>query len=210
MTNGRYTAFIIMFITLVLALLILFGKEYVLEQMEEERQITSRVLGDTAEQAIYAQSYVLYESLFKKTGVMNASFSLIAPTESQRRRSAGLEGLGEAYFEHSVNRLTVFWNSVFQATYRGVLLFHWLPYMLPLFIPAIFDGLMSREIKKHNYGYASSVRYHMGVHVLITVFLIVPIYLLMPFAITPLVIPAIGFLQAIVLMVTAANLQKQI
>jgi len=210
MNSGRYTVFLVMFLTLVFALLVLFGKNYVLNQMERERHLTANVLGSAAEQSIYSQAYVIYDALFKKTGVMKASFNLIAPTDAQRARSGGLENFGEAYFSHSVKRLTVFWNSLFQATYRAVLMFHWLPYMLPLFLPAIIDGLMTREIKKHNYGYASAVRYHMGIHFLITVFLIVPIYLLMPFAITPLAIPAIGFLQAIILMFTAANLQKQI
>jgi len=69
---------------------------------------------------------------------------------------------------------------------------------------------MVRQVKKLNYGYASPVRFTYAYGFIRSSFLIMPFYLLLPFAITPL-LPIVWITLATgAMLVMFANLQKMI
>lgn len=193
-----------------LLICIFVNATWVSAQIEEERSFTLKRLGmDTTMQIVNASNDA-YEYLFKKSGIAAGSYKLLIPSHEQRAASMGLESLGMGAFEWLKGRIDTFWISIYHSLQRLFTLLQWFPYLLPLLVPAIIDGLTQREIKKVSYGYASPVKYHTAFHLLVALIFVPLLYLFFPIAVTPLVVPVWAFVLAAVLLMLSANIQKQI
>lgn len=194
----------------VVAVGVLTPNDWLHTSIIEERDKVSNWLGDETTDNLVLKTNRWYKDIFVDTGLVHASYGFI-PTEDDREHSGGLGEFGRYdIFPVAKERIDVLWAAIYQSIQRMSLFILWSPYMLPLFIPAVIDGLSVRQIKKVSYGYASPVRYHTAYHFIVVLLAAIPFYLALPFAVTPLVVPvwAAAFSFSVMLMLT--NLQKQI
>ena len=194
----------------VMAVGILTPNDWLHTSITNERDMVSDWLGEETTDNLIANTNKWYKTVFADTGLVKGSYGFI-PNEEDREHSGGLGEFGRYdIFPAAKERIDVMWAAIYQSIQRMSLFILWSPYMLPLFIPAVIDGLSVRSIKKVSYGYASPVRYHTAFHFIMVLLASIPFYLALPFAVTPLVVPvwAAAFSFSVMLMLT--NLQKQI
>ena len=107
-------------------------------------------------------------------------------------------------------RLDVFWLSIHQAYYRLAVMIVWLPYLLPLLIAALLDGLLQREIRKWQFTFSSPAAHQFAtkaIHGVLAVAILSPFS---PLALPPLAMPFMMGACALALWVGASNIQKRI
>lgn len=192
----------------VVGLTLMVNQPWVKGQIVKERQLMVGTLGLTSARQVVQEANATYQAGFVRTGMEAESYRMFAPQPSQTRGPTW-NGL-DRYTGKFIKRLDTFWLAVYQATVRVTLLAQWLPYLLPLLLPALVEGFCRREVKKTNYGYTSPNRFHAASHGLIALVFLPILYLFLPIAITPLVVPVWGIALAALLIVLGANLQKQL
>ncbi len=97
-----------------------------------------------------------YNRVVVETGFLNAAYRHLLPSEAEKKRSRGLEHLGEkVYFPYIEARLNVFFYTVYQLFARLALLIAWLPFLLIVAVPAVMDGMLSRRIRRLTFAYNS-------------------------------------------------------
>jgi len=209
MRNHLFVALVILLIEVVIVG-VFTPNDWLTRSIREERTMVTRWLGGKTTQALIQQTNTIYKTLFVDTGIVHASYGYI-PTREDRQNSPGLEHLGERYyFPYFKDRIDVMWSAIYQSIQRLTLFMLWTPYMLPLFIPAMYDGLSIRNIKKVTYGYASPVRYQTAFLTIVFLLAAIPFYLAIPVAVTPMIVPLWTIVFSLAVMLMTSNLQKKI
>lgn len=198
---------LMLFVELLLGAFLL-SREFIIQEVNDELKMTAQFLGDGAANAYHDSANETYEMLFIDTEIAAHTYYLWIPNTNKPQ--AGLEGMGQEAFDVFESKLDNMWNIVFKGVLRFTLFISWVPFFLPLFIPGVINGLMIREVKKLNYGYASPVRFNCAYQIILSTFVVVPIYLLFPVAIHPIVIPIWLAVCSVSALIMFANLQKMI
>ncbi|MGV4120104.1 DUF4400 domain-containing protein, partial [Citrobacter freundii] len=138
--------------------------------------------------------------------------SLSPPTicNSARQKSKGMQDMGQGWFVWVKGRMEAFVNVIYQFYTRLALLSAWAPYMLILFAPAVYDGMMTWRIKRTNFDYASPVLHRYSVRG--TMYLMVGLFIafFIPIALDPVVIPITMMTCCVLIGLTFGNLQKRV
>lgn len=135
---------------------------------------------------------------------------MLIPTEKEARNSRGLEKMGKGWFKWWGERIDSFSSYVYQVMYRTALLSVWLPYVLILFVPAIFDGVMSRKIKSTNFDYASPVLHRYGLRGSGFLLVGLGVSMFLPFSLNPMIVPIVFMTVCVLIGLSFGNMQKRI
>jgi hypothetical protein len=133
---------------------------------------------------------------------------MLLPDRSRDQK--GMEHLAPWLSVWVKGRLDAFWWVVFQGLYRLGLIALWLPALAPLLIALAVDGLVQRQVSKARQGYANPVRYHSAWHALILLAVLPALYLTMPLACHPLVVPLWAIALGAAVRLLLANLQHRL
>ncbi len=181
---------------------------WVEKQLSQEKAHVEAYLGN--ETAIYLSSETsgLYKKLFLDTHIVSGTYKRLIPDKNKPQH--GMEGLAPWLFIWIEERLDAFWWLVYQGIYRLLVIVQWLPYLLALIMAAFVDGLVDRQVKISEYGYANPVRYQIARRSLIILMSVPLLYLSFPLNIHPMVIPAWVCCIALTIMVFVANAQQRL
>lgn len=202
--------YILLVILETIAVALFFPVDFVFKEVAEEQVSVHDVLGRDLAEDVQRRSDSLFTKAFGDTGIVEASYNMMVPTDSQKQASRGMDKLGNDLWGWVASRLGAFWAQMYQAIYRFTLVLTWLPYTLPIVVPATVDGLVTREIKKRTAGYASPVRYHAATHTIILLIFAVPFYAMYPFSVSPWFAPTWTAALAITLAILTSNIQKRL
>lgn len=180
---------------------------WIYDQIKEERKDTYVWLGADVSDKVVGRADKIFTAVFKDTGIMPMSYKLFLPKDKSDDQDFKREEM-VSLVEIFIDRLDAIWASMYQATQRLSLFIEWLPYLLPFVIPCLVDGYGIREIKKLNYGYASAVRYHMAIHIIIAMIFAPLVYMFIPLAIPPQIIPYWLLVTGLMAIMLVANIQK--
>lgn len=199
----------ILVIELVVILLLVPGG-WTERTIQKESELIESNLGSQARKWIYEKADDWYQAAMIDSGFYEGMYYTFIPTAEQKEGARGMEKMGSWWFNWLEGRIQSFSDVVYQFMARAALLWVWAPYMLLLLVPAIYDGAMTRNIKRTNFDYASPVlhRYstrfagHLLIGMLIAFFA--------PVALNPVFIPIILMICCVLLGVMVGNLQKRI
>lgn len=188
---------------------VLVPSDWLEEQITSERQMTANWLGRDTLVELVRQADAAFSSAFEETGMISASYAII-PSRQERANSAGLENLGSSIWPYVESRIQVMWVTIYQGAQRLSMIQLWLPYLLPLFIPAFIHGMCVREVKKVSYGYASPVVYHAALQVMMMLIFLPLFYVSLPISIHPAAVLVWGIALSICFVFISSNIQKQV
>lgn len=209
MTKGRVLLILILWAIQVLVIGVLLPMDWLDRQVQREQEMTAAWLGQNTTEIVVNRANDLFTSAFDDTGLIDASFRLV-PTREEREASVGMEDLGAPAWPYVNERLQIMWLTVYQGISRLSMLMLWLPYFLPIILPALIHGWTIREIKKVSYGYASPVVYHSAAHSLVALIFLPLFYITIPIAVHPAFVLAWGIGFAVTVLALASNFQKQL
>lgn len=187
---------------------LLVNAEWVSEQAQLEQASVARQFGQSRYAHLERSARSIYDAWFIKTGIQTQSYAQLLPDPSQPKH--GMENLAPWFFEWLKHRLNAFWWLVFQGICRVLVLREWLGMLLLVGGASALDGLLQRQIKRSRHALASADRYLFARRALLCVLFAPFLYLSLPMAITPYVVPVWGACLAIVVGLLTTHAQHRI
>lgn len=208
--KSRLVWFVVFLLVQMLVVGVLVPSDFLVRQVQLEREQTAQWFGETMAEELVEATNDRFNRWFVETGIVEAVRHHLVPTQEERAAEPEMDGIAETVFPFVETRLEVFWTVLYQSLQRAQLIAIWAPYMLPIWLPALWHGFAVRRVKQLSYGYAAPNRFHAAALVLAFLLTLVPAYLMAPLAIPPSVVPLWGFAVAWAGVVIVANLQKQL
>ena len=209
MTTSKFFIWTALWFLQIILVGVLVPSNWLEGQITNERQMTADWLGRDTLIDLVGKADNTFTTVFEETGLVEASYA-ITPTITQRQGSAGIEDLGDTIWPYVEGRIQVMWVTVYQGVQRLAMIRLWIPYLLPLFIPAFIHGMCVREVKKVSYGYASPVVYHAALQVFSLLMFLPLFYVSLPISIHPSMVLAWGIALSICFVFISSNIQKQV
>lgn len=154
----------------------------------------------------FADAY--FRKHFIDTGLVQQSRAMFIPTEENKQRATGLENFVPGVFSSFSRRLEGFWAMVHMA-YRRAYIATFLFFVgLSILIPALIDALVSRRQSLEAHGVTNAVFFHSSKRLLVVLTALVPLLLIVPFAVDPIVWIAWSLFTPIACWVTIRNVQE--
>lgn len=194
----------------IMVIALIFPGNLTYKAIQSEYAMVGRYLGTDTQQWVNTKASTWYRSSMLDSGFLEGMRRAVTPSKEEIARSRGMEGFGKLWFDFLGNRIDAFSKVVFQFYSRGALVLLWLPYMLLLFVPAIYDGMMNWRVKRTNFSYASPVLHRYSVRGAMILLGGMAVAFLLPIAIHPIVIPAIMMGCCVLLGISMGNMQKRI
>lgn len=194
----------------VVVILLLVPGDLVARAIERESVLVEQNLGADARGWIEDKASRWFRSSIVDSGFYAELHHMLIPTEEERARSRGLEGMGRGWFQIVESRIDALMNVIYQFYARMALLTAWVPYMLILFLPAIYDGLMTWRIKRTNFDYASPIVHRYSVRGTVLLLSLLFIAFFAPIALNPVIIPVTMMACCVLIGLAFGNLQKRV
>lgn len=202
---------LILLIFEVLMILLVIPTNWMEEVIRKEQLMGRTFLGEEAQLQLTSQAESMFKSVMVDTGFYRAIHEFFIPTEEQRLASRGLENLGrDDVFPYAEARVQAFALIIFQVMIRVSEILLWLPYLVILAIPAVYDGYNQWHINRSSYNYSSPLMHRYGVRGMGLVLLGSLMISIVPLPIPPIVVPVAGFCMIAFLGITIKYLQKRI
>ena len=209
MKKPWYIITIILFLEIIVIFLLVPG-DHTERVIIEENKLIEKYLSNNSAVWVKDNAARWYQTTMIDSGVYEAMYRHLIPNDNEKANSRGMQEMGRGLFQWVIGRLEAFTNIIYQFLSRLALFILWSPYILIFFIPAIYDGLMMREIKKTNFALASPIVHRYSLRaVLFLIFLLFTIFFL-PIAMNPLIIPFVMLGICIFASFTLSNFQKRI
>lgn len=194
----------------ILVILLLIPGDWVDKTIQRESELMEKNLGYETRQWINNTAGGWYQTSILDSGFYDAMYHTLIPTEEERKKSKGMENMGQRWFVWVEGRIEAFTNVIYQFYVRLALLFSWIPYLFILFIPSVYDGLMSWKIKRTNFDYASPVIHRYSIQGIFLLSIGLFIIFFAPIALNPIIIPIVMMLCCVLLGLAFSNLQKRV
>lgn len=176
----------------------------------KEGQYVTNTLGQDSARWVQSKATQWYESSMIDSGFLDALHKHVLPSKEEKARSRGMETAWDPWFNWLTGRLDAFSKVVYQFFSRLALAWIWLPYMAILFLPALYDGMNMRRIKRTNFDYASPVIHRYSVRSATALIMGLLIAFFFPVAIDPIIIPIVLMCTCILVGLGVSNMQKRI
>ena len=211
MLSSKYIKLCIFVFVAELVLLAAFSSpSYILKVMATEGVNVEDALGSDALQRIDADASTLFNALFIDSGVYSGIWHTFIPTPDERNASEGIELMASGLFAWVDDRLTACMILLFQVIERLELMLMWLPFSFVLTFGACYTGLTLRHIKQGNFAFASPTVHRVSLRVILVMLTLLPIFLMLPFPISPYIYPVLYTAVAFMLQAILANIAKRL
>lgn len=195
-----------------LAIAILTPMGWATKATDDEKVMILQTMGTTSSNVIFNEATDWHQDLIIDSGLYETTVRMLIPTKKQQEASRGIERMGtsEGWFTWVQERIDVLSQVIHHTMIRVSLLKMWLPFMLLLLVPAVYDGIMTWKIKRTNFQYASPVLHRYGVRGIGLMAIIFILLFFAPIAVHPIYIPAGLIIMCLLLGVMIGNTQKRI
>jgi hypothetical protein len=173
-----------------------------------QRAWTAASLGRAADREIAQRGAGWFHDVAVKTQWMPDSLRWAAPRH--REGTTPLATTALRMRTMTGKRLIAVWWGIYAACYRFAMIVVWLPYALPIFAAALWDGWQRRKISKWRFEFTSPLRHRYasrGAGYLALIAIAVPA---LPIPIPPLGVPAALGLLAMAARFWVASIQKRV
>lgn len=178
--------------------------------IQQEMQLINQYYGRGTVSWAEGQAQNWYQRAMIDSGLYRAMRTFAIPSEQQKRRSKGLEEFGAPIFRWVEGRIEAVSSVVYQFMVRASMVKLWLPYMLLLLLPALYDGIMTRKIKQTDYAYSSPTLHLYSVRILLGTLLLLSLSFFLPLAVNPMLIPMCLVICCVCIGTAWSHTQKRI
>ena len=168
-------------------------------------------LGARTAAAVVQRAENWYGTLFVSPGLVETSYRITLPTETDVARAGALAPLAElSLWSWVAGRLEVIWAALHQALQRLAMLMAWWPFLLLLLAAAWGDGWVRRRIRQSGFSYSSPLAHAYALRGIVVVFVLSGLALFLPLPLPALGVPVVGALVAVLVGIIVANAQKRL
>jgi len=194
----------------IVLILLLVSSDFMDQSLVRERNYVERDLGEESCQYVYDEAADWYKTLFVDSGIYTTLHRTLIPNEDEKQHSRGMETMGSAWFKWIEGRLDASMRVIYMFLTRCVQMLLWIPFIPLVFLPAFYDGLMVRKIKRTNFDYSSPALHSYAVRSSWTMAFFLFLGFFAPVAIAPVVFPIVIFICGSLMGLSVANIQKRV
>ncbi|WFO14537.1 DUF4400 domain-containing protein (plasmid) [Edwardsiella ictaluri] len=144
-------------------ILLLIPGDWTDKAIKRESVLVEKSLGIESRHWIQSKASEWFKESVVDSGFYDGMHRTLIPSEEERLKSRGMQNMGGGWFSWVKGRIDALVSIIYQFYTRVALLLAWAPYMLILFAPAVYDGVMTWKIKRTNFDYASPVLHRYSV-----------------------------------------------
>lgn len=171
-----------------------------------EVEQTRHAMGDRVTGLVVGFANGIFESTPLATVAVGAGAAKL--TEEELLLSSRVAGVGGAVMGSMFNSyMQGLVLQSFIVAMRLAIVLIWLALLFPLFIAAVYDGLMQRKVKMSEFGSLRPATFTLAGMVVIPVVAMPVVYLVLPFTLSPLLAPAWAALVVLPLSILVSNSQ---
>lgn len=211
--GGRRASFSIlwMLITEVLVVALLVPTPAILRSMDLERSMAWSMLGRKSGTWLIETADGFYKAHLIDSGVRQAVFDHVLPSEEERQRSRGMQKLGQGWwFPFLEQRLTASFLVIRQLFFRAISSLIWVPFFVAIAIPACIDAMMMWRKRGYEWEYASPMMHRWGVHTVRYIPLVLVLLLFAPIPLPSFVYPIVAAVGALGIHLIGTHLPRMI
>lgn len=186
----------------ILLIVIIVPNNFIDDAILKEQDWGEVLMGKNEHDLLIKRTDDLYTSIHLDSGFNQWVGKLFVPTDEERAKSKGWEGLGRLWFNFIENRGEALTKVLYHVYYRFLLLVIWLPYMLVILAPSVLGGYMTWNIKRYTFQHSSPFLNTYSSKIISFIFASLLVSFIAPIPIPPMVIPVV----IIVLMPIACSL----
>lgn len=116
----------------------------------------------------------------------------------------------ESVTNYAHDRVATFWRLLYALYYRVALIWLWIPYLLPLAIPALVDAAMERKVRQWRFSFVSPMTRAVAARAGGALVMALGVVLMIPLHVPPLAYPLLVAALLGTTWMRVANLQKRI
>lgn len=188
-------------------IVLLANAEWVSSETAAERASIAAQFGDRRYGQVQSRASHWYEEWFVHSGAEAESYRRLLPVQDHPQH--GMEGIAPWFFEWLRHRLDAFWSLMRQAIFRVQVLREWSLLIGLIALAAWVDGFVQRQIARSRHELASADRFLLARRVFLGLAFAPFLYLTLPLAVTPYVVPVWGLAFALTLMLLTAHAQHR-
>lgn len=194
----------------VVIVLIFVPGDFTTRAIKQETLLIEKHLGKDTRKWVTGKADAWYQSSVIDSGFYTGLHRTFIPTQEEKDGSLALESFGGWWFDFLSARINTFTKVIYQFYLRTAQFYLWMPYMLILLVPSLFDGLMTWRIKQTNFDYASPVVHRYSTRAIF--FIVVGAFLIsfFPIVITPILMPILMMLWSVAAGLMVGNYQKRV
>lgn len=202
------TQVIFLILSLELLVVVFFvPASHVTEFAAAQRVSIAETLGVDAETQVKSRADGWFRTIILESGVYRTINDFLFDRWEQREDEEKLDDRGiSSYVER---RLDTLWISLHTMLYRAATIFLWVPYVVPLFLSALIDGVLTRETRKWQFSYTSPMLHTSAVKIAMAVFIGLLMVIILPMNVPPLVYPSVFGLVAFCVWAMIASMAKR-
>lgn len=188
---GFFLLLVLLFVVADVVIVMTAPREAVLAGILEERQMYHDFMSEDALRWIEDHADGWYQSQVEDTGLRDAVYKFLIPSQEAKAKSFGLENMGSGLWPVLAGRLDNLFASLSQMYYRIAADVVWWP-LLPLMLaPVLFDGVLAWKIRRFEFHYASPLRHRSGITMLTASIMMAPMAWIVPYAMPPWLFPPV-------------------
>ncbi len=178
---------IIAFIFVWFGIILIFAPTSTIKSsLERQILLTKAQLGSNTGDSVENYSTKTFNNIFVDTGYVNNSY--------RWANHGNLTGTKLWDFKSSIkDRLKAFWYITYFGIYRLFLFLIWIPYLAPIVLAILIDGLVGRKISQWRYQSISGLKHMLAQRLMFRIINVAIFFPFMPIIIWPLFIP-VGFI----------------
>lgn len=176
----------------------IFGKSIVAEQVGKEQKMVAVFMQSSAADRIRERTNSTYSFCCNWLADLTRTY-FVPPSQDE-------EGLFNAMDRGHQE----FWTSVYLIIYRVYILLEWVLVFWVVFIAALVQGLVRRDIAVINTAWSSPIRYHSGLHFALATIAVQINLLFYPWPLHPFIPVLMLTVFSFVLFVIASNIQHKV
>lgn len=207
--NIKYWLVFWILIIEILVILLLIPSSWVKNSVQEEHQMIHDQIGEKMQLHVQENAIESYQSIMVDTGFMGMIRHALTATPDQEDKSIHLGPVQDIGVPYMAQRAEVLSQLSFLFFSRLSMLKVWLPYILLLFLPAIYDGINTRRIKKTNFQYTSPIIHRVALQTSGFIVIALLTAFIVPIAIWPLMPPVALMTISVLMGLAFGNMQKR-
>lgn len=188
---------------------VIVSPRYLEKSLRNELTQGQLVFGDAFITGAMFDAYESYIKTAKRTGISGELRKLTTTTEAQRTKGGAMEKVGDGILPWAAARARALLLAWYAALYRLEVLVGVLPYILPVLIPTVFDGIVTNKIRQASFQQSMATVYN-GAKMALVLSLFAPvIFALSPFSVDPRILIGYVFWLPAVVWVVTVNVQHR-
>lgn len=170
--------------------------------IQKEAAMMSSTFGLEDAETIVRKAGAVHHTIFVQSGIEGALKSMSSSPEQQRN---AIPGTGQMLAHATNSYIEALGAMIFGVAMRIVIMFSWLPYVVPFLLAAVGEGYARRKIKFATFGQYGVLVYAGSAHAIIVLMMVPLLYLIVPFAMPPIFMPFWALVAALPIAVMIAN-----